>query len=79
MRCDRLLVVAVSVAIGAGAVRAELLPNGVLNDEQTSIVYDPDNGEIAVDVPAGADLVWINIDSPAGIFVGLGPLHWRSL
>ncbi len=49
---------------------AALLPFGVLDDEQTSIVYVPDTGELAVDAPAGVELTSINIDSAGGIFTG---------
>jgi hypothetical protein len=39
-------------------------------DGQTSLVYDPRTGELAVDSPAGTNLTSINIDSAAGIFTG---------
>ena len=39
-------------------------------DTQTSIVYDPSTGKVAVDAPAGVELTSINIDSAAGIFTG---------
>ena len=48
MRCGRLLVAAVLVAIGASAARAELLPNGVLHDGQTSIVSIPELSTFAL-------------------------------
>jgi hypothetical protein len=43
---------------------------GQPNDGQTSIVYDPSTGELAVDTPAGQELTSINVDSTAGIFTG---------
>ncbi len=48
---------------------AALLPFGVLNDEQTSIVYYPKTGEVAVDAPRGRELGGIGIDSRAGILI----------
>ncbi|MDO3398211.1 hypothetical protein QWJ41_21050, partial [Nocardioides sp. SOB44] len=39
-------------------------------DGQTSIVYDANSGEVAVDGPAGVELTSINIDSAGGIFTG---------
>ena len=44
--------------------------SGVRGDGQTSVVYDPNTGEVAVDAPAGMALTSINIDSAAGIFTG---------
>jgi hypothetical protein len=44
----------------------------VKGDSQTSIVYDPSTGEMAVDAPAGVELTSINVDSASGIFTG-GP------
>jgi hypothetical protein len=44
---------------------------GQRNDGQTSIVYNPTTGELAVDAPAGTELTSINIDSSAGIFTGV--------
>jgi hypothetical protein len=43
---------------------------GKQGDGQTSIVYNPTNGELAVDAPAGTELTSFNIDSAAGIFTG---------
>ncbi len=57
-------------AIGRSTASAALLPFGVLNDEQSSIVYVPDTGELAVDAPAGVELTSINIDSAGSIFTG---------
>jgi hypothetical protein len=48
------------------AVRA----NGQAGDGQTSVVYNPGTGELAVDAPAGVHLTSINIDSASGIFTG---------
>jgi hypothetical protein len=49
---------------------AAVRPGGQENDGQTSIVYNPGTGEIAVDAPAGTELTSINIDSAARIFTG---------
>jgi hypothetical protein len=43
---------------------------GSPGDGQTSIIYNPSTGELAVDAPAGRELTSINIDSAAGIFTG---------
>ncbi len=50
--------------------RAAVSPNGRRDDGQTSIVYDANTGEVAVDAPAGMELTSINLDSAAGIFAG---------
>ncbi len=44
--------------------------DGQAGDGQTSVVYNPGTGELAVDAPAGIQLTSINIDSAAGIFTG---------
>ncbi len=49
---------------------AAVLPEGQRVDGQTSIIYDANTGEVAVDAPAGIELTSINIDSAAGIFTG---------
>jgi hypothetical protein len=49
---------------------AAVQSNGQRGDGQTSIIYDPGTGELAVDAPAGVELTSINIDSSAGIFTG---------
>jgi hypothetical protein len=50
---------------------AALAPgDGVRGDGQTSIVYNPATGEVAVDAPATTQLTSINIDSASGIFTG---------
>jgi hypothetical protein len=49
-----------------GAVR----DNGARGDGQTSVVYNPTTGEVAVDAPAGVSLTSINIDSAGAIFTG---------
>ncbi len=61
------------VPAAAGAARpfyAALSPNGLHDDDQTSLFYDPATGELAVDVPRGGNLTSINIDSAAGVFTG---------
>ena len=49
---------------------AAVRSGGQESDGQTSVVYDPGTGEIAVDAPAGTELTSINIDSASGIFTG---------
>lgn len=49
---------------------ATLRPNGLEADDQTSVGYDANTGEIWVDPPVGIELTSINIDSAAGIFTG---------
>ena len=49
---------------------AAISPNGDEGDDQTSIVYNPGTGELAVDAPAGKNLTSVNIDSAAGVFTG---------
>ena len=49
---------------------AAIQPGGATGDGQTSIVYNPATGEVAVDAPAGLRLTSINIDSAAGVFTG---------
>ena len=43
---------------------------GTLQDEQTSVTYDPTTGEVGIDAPAGVELTSVNIDSAGGIFTG---------
>ncbi len=45
-------------------------PGGVAGDGQTSIIYNAETGEVAVDAPAGVELTSIKIDSASGIFTG---------
>ncbi len=47
-----------------GAIQSD----GTQGDDQTSIVYNPASGEVAVDAPAGTELTSVNIDSAGGIF-----------
>jgi hypothetical protein len=49
---------------------AAINKGGRPNDGQTSVVYNPATGELAVDAPAGTQLTSINIDSAARIFTG---------
>jgi hypothetical protein len=49
---------------------AAVRPDGLFGDGQTSVVYNPATGELAVDAPAGVELTSINIDSASGIFTG---------
>ena len=55
---------------GSGVVAASLSAGGTRGDSQTSIVYDPRTGELAIDSPAGKELTSINIDSAALILTG---------
>ena len=43
---------------------------GGAGDGQTSVIYNPTTGELAVDAPLAAELTSINIDSASGIFTG---------
>jgi hypothetical protein len=49
---------------------AAVAPEGSRGDGQTSIIYDPATGALAVGAPAGTELTSINVDSTAGIFTG---------
>ncbi len=49
---------------------AALSGPGSPGDGQTSIIYNPSTGEVAVDAPAGNQLTSINIDSAGRIFTG---------
>ena len=49
---------------------AAIMKGGGIGDGQTSIIYNADTGELAVDAPAGTELTLINIDSSASIFTG---------
>lgn len=49
---------------------AAIAPGGGAGDEQTSIIYNPTNGELAVDAPASTELTSVNIDSASAIFTG---------
>lgn len=55
-------------AISWNVARAGLEPNGVLNDDQTSIVYSTTTGELAIDAMSNRSLSSINIDSLEGVF-----------
>ena len=48
---------------------------GSSGDGQTSIVYNPANGDLSLDAPAGVELTSINVDSVAGIFSGNPAQH----
>ncbi len=61
---------ALSVGVYLTGPYAAVEPDGVRGDGQTSIIYNPGTGEVAVDAPPGTDLTSINIDSAAGIFTG---------
>jgi hypothetical protein len=49
---------------------AAVLPDGNEGDDQTSVGYNAQTGELWVDAPAAHELTSINIDSAAGIFTG---------
>jgi hypothetical protein len=61
-------------ALGAGLYLtgkyAAIATGGSRGDGQTSIVYNANTGEVAVDAPAATPLTSINIDSATGIFTG---------
>jgi hypothetical protein len=50
--------------------QAAVRPSGARGDGQTSLVYNPGTGELAVDAPAAVQLTSINIDSASGVFTG---------
>ena len=60
---------AMSSAAFAGSFSA-LAGAGAEGDGQTSLIYDPATGELAVDPAAGTELSSINIDSATSIFTG---------
>lgn len=70
-RFDQLDIIA---ALSAGAYLTgpygAIRPGGMQGDGKTSILYNPQTGEVAVDAPAGSELTSVNIDSAAGIFTG---------
>ena len=49
--------------------RDPLVPNGVLCDRQTSLLYDPATGELAIDVATDELLEFVGILSEAGIII----------
>ena len=49
---------------------AAVQPGGIQGDEQTSIGYNCNTGELFVDAPAGTNLTSISIESAAGVFTG---------
>ena len=49
---------------------AAIAKGGTRGDAQTSIVYDANTGEVAVNAPTGKDLTSVNIESASGIFTG---------
>ena len=52
---------------------AALVSEGTMGDGQTTLVYDPVTGELAVDAPFGQELTSINVTSASGMFVGGKP------
>ena len=50
--------------------------NGARGDGQTSIVYYPQTGEVAVDAPAGKELTSVNIESASGSLPVLPRRTW---
>jgi hypothetical protein len=49
---------------------AAVAAGGSRGDAQTSVIYNPATGELAVDAPAGTQLTSINIDSAGAVFTG---------
>ena len=47
---------------------AAIRSGGTQSDGQTSIVYNPATGEVAIDAPSGAELTSLDIASAAGVF-----------
>lgn len=74
MRCDRLLVVGILLAMSLAPVHAEsfsaLRSGDTEGTGQASVVYDPYSGELAFHTPAGVELTSLNIDSAGSIFTG---------
>ena len=60
----------VLVFASVNLLNAALLPNGVADDEQTSVFYSAITGEVAVNAPLSKNLTSINIDSDSAIFTG---------
>jgi len=73
-RFDQLDLIAALTAgnyyVGSPTNAASLLPGGLVGDSQTSVIYDPLTGEIALDVSAGTDLTSFQLVSSSGIFTG---------
>jgi hypothetical protein len=67
--CLPVIVASSACTANAGSLAA-IRGGGMAGDEQTSLVYNPSTGELAVDAPASSELTSINIDSKAGIFTG---------
>ena len=57
---------------GRGRTFRAVGPGGMTGDDQTSVGYDANTGEVWVDAPAGTELTSINIDSAVGMFTGNG-------
>jgi hypothetical protein len=62
------LVTVLAAALPATSRATLAGPGGVLGDEQTSIFYILDTGEIGLDAPASRNLTSINLDSAAALF-----------
>ena len=54
----------------ANTSKGAILPNGILHDEQSSIVYNIHTGEVAVDASSSASITSISLASASGIFTG---------
>ena len=52
---------------------AAIQSGGTQGDGQTSVIYNANTGEVAVDAPDGKELTSINITSAAGVFLGDKP------
>ena len=50
-----------------------LLPAGGFNDERLSLIYNADDGELAVDLADMNDLGFLEVRSESGIFIGERP------
>ncbi len=64
------IIAALSAGMYLTGPYAAIARDGQSGDAQTSIVYNPATGEVAVDAPQGVQLTSINIDSVGGIFTG---------
>ena len=54
--------------IGDSSTRADLLPGGMLDDGDFSVLYDARTGEIGLDVPFGFEVTSMAVQSASSIF-----------
>jgi hypothetical protein len=51
------------------SIDAALIPGGMLGDSQTSIAYDPQTGQLAIDAPTGRNINSMTITSASELFI----------